>query len=342
MDYQRPALLVTGGAGFIGSNFIVYYMKKYPDKQIINLDNLTYAGDTANLEEVEHHPNYHFIQGDIADEDAVTSIFSTYNIEGVINFAAESHVDRSIVDAKQFVTSNVLGTLVLLQAAKLDWEKRGVLESRRFHHISTDEVYGDLGETGKFHEATPYDPQNPYSASKAGANLLVKSFGYTYGMNIVLSSSSNNYGPKQHTEKLIPTIITRALHNQTIPIYGDGENIRDWLYVEDHCRALDVIYHHGKAMEMYNVGGGNEITNIDIAKEVCRILDIWKPEMADTTPAHFEELIAFTEDRKGHDRRYAVDDTKIRNELEWKPLTAWDTGIQNTVKWYIEQWKTNN
>jgi len=342
MDYQRPALLVTGGAGFIGSNFIVYYMKKYPDKQIINLDNLTYAGDTANLEEVEHHPNYHFIQGDIADEDAVTSIFSTYNIEGVINFAAESHVDRSIEDAKQFVTSNVLGTLVLLQAAKLDWEKRGELGNRRFHHISTDEVYGDLGETGKFHEATPYDPQNPYSASKAGANLLVKSFGYTYGMNIVLSSSSNNYGPKQHTEKLIPTIITRALHNQTIPIYGDGENIRDWLYVEDHCRALDTIYHHGKAMEMYNVGGGNEITNIDIAKEICRILDIWKPEMAYTVPAHFEELIAFTEDRKGHDRRYAVDDTKIRNELEWKPLTAWDTGIQNTVKWYIEQWKTNN
>src|SRR5699024_934374 len=220
MDYKRPVLLVTGGASFIGSNFIVYYMKKYPDKQIINLDNLTYAGDTANLEEVEHHPNYHFIQGDIADEDAVTSIFSAYNIGGVINFAAGSHVDRSIEDAKQFVTSNVLGTLVLLQAAKLDWEKRGELGNRRFHHISTDEVYGDLGETGKFHEATPYDPQNPYSASKAGANLLVKSFGYTYGMNIVLSSSSNNYGPKQHTEKLIPTIITRALHNQTIPIYG--------------------------------------------------------------------------------------------------------------------------
>lgn len=342
MDYQQPALLITGGAGFIGSNFIVYYMKKYPDKQIINLDNLTYAGDTANLAEVEHHPNYHFIQGDLADEDVVTSIFSTYNIDGVINFAAESHVDRSIEDAKSFVTSNVLGTLVLLQAAKSDWEKRGELKSRRFHQISTDEVYGDLGETGTFHEATPYDPQNPYSASKAGANLLVKSFGYTYGMNIVLSSSSNNYGPKQHTEKLIPTIITCALHNQTIPIYGDGENIRDWLYVEDHCRALDVIYHHGKAMEMYNVGGGNEKANIDIATETCRILDIWIPERTDATPAHFEELITFTEDRRGHDRRYAVDDRKIRNELDWKPLTAWETGIQNTVKWYIEQWKTNS
>lgn len=340
MNKQQPTLLVTGGAGFIGSNFISYYMKKHPDKQLLNVDKLTYAGTKENLKEAENLKNYHFIHGDIADEQLIKAIFNDYNIEGVIHFAAESHVDRSIKDAKEFVRSNVLGTMVLLQAARSDWKKKGVLAERRFHQISTDEVYGSLGETGKFSETTPYDPRNPYSASKAGANMLAKSFGYTYGMNVVISSSSNNYGPRQHEEKLIPTIISKALSGQSIPIYGDGKNIRDWLYVGDHCSALVQIYHRSAPLEMYNIGGNNEKTNIEIAENICEILDEIEPDIKEKfSLTSFKDLIIFTEDRLGHDRRYAVDDTKLKTDLGWSAEEPFVSGIKKTVEWYVNKWK---
>ncbi|MBY7144251.1 dTDP-glucose 4,6-dehydratase [Virgibacillus sp. NKC19-3] len=339
MNKRQPTLLVTGGAGFIGSNFIHYYLKKYPNARLLNIDKLTYAGSTDNLTEVETLENYHFIQGDITDEVLIETIFADYDITGVIHFAAESHVDRSIQDAKAFVASNVFGTLTLLQAARKDWENKGVLSERRFHHISTDEVYGSLGEKGKFSESTPYDPRNPYSASKASANMFVKSFGHTYGMNIVISSSSNNYGPRQHKEKLIPTIIRKALAGESIPIYGDGKNIRDWLYVTDHCRALDTIYHHGNPLETYNVGGGNEKANIEMAREICSSLDELVPQYK--TTESFKDLITFTTDRKGHDRRYAVDDRKLRKALGWKPTEDFHSGLRKTVEWYVNQWKTH-
>jgi len=337
---KNQTLLITGGAGFIGSNFITYFMKKYPETRILNIDKLTYAGSIDNLTEVNTLENYKFIHGDISDEGLIDGLFQQHDITGIIHFAAESHVDRSISDAKAFVQSNIVGTLTLLQAARRNWEKKGVLSTRRFHQISTDEVYGSLGKDGKFTENTAYDPRNPYSASKAGANLLVKSFGYTYGMNIVISSSSNNYGPNQHKEKLIPTIISKALAGEAIPIYGDGKNIRDWLYVNDHCLALDMIYHYGKKQATYNVGGGNEKTNIEMALHICDILDGLVPErLATCSINHFKELLTFTEDRLGHDRRYAVDDTKLRNELGWKPKTDLTEGLQNTVEWYVQKWK---
>lgn len=340
MNKQKQTLLVTGGAGFIGSNFIIHMIHKYPDLQLLNIDKLTYAGTKANLVEIEDLNNYHFIQGDIADENFIQSIFTDYDISGVIHFAAESHVDRSIKDAKAFIHTNVLGTMVLLQAALNDWRKKGLLAQRRFHHISTDEVYGSLGEYGKFSEDTPYDPRNPYSASKASSNMLVKSFGYTYGMNIIITSCSNNFGPRQHKEKLIPTVISKALRAESIPIYGDGENIRDWLYVEDHCKALDLIYHRAQPLETYNIGGNNEMTNIEIATAICDILDRNEPEiMRETSLDSFKELITFTEDRLGHDRRYAVDDSKLRKTLGWKPEKQLESGIQKTVEWYVNQWK---
>lgn len=341
MNKQKPVLLITGGAGFIGSNFIRYMHETYPDYHLLNLDKLTYAGNTSNLSELETSPSYTLIEGDIADEHLVQSLFDQHDIHGVIHFAAESHVDRSIEDSKQFVETNVLGTLVLLQAAKQDWDKKGVLQERRFHQISTDEVYGSLGETGKFSEETPYDPRNPYSASKAGANLMARSFGHTYNMNVVISSSSNNYGPRQHREKLIPTIISKALQNEQIPIYGDGKNVRDWLYVEDHCRALDLIFHQAPPFSTYNIGGGNEIRNIDIAKEICSILDDIRPELLkETKLASFQDLITHTNDRLGHDRRYAVDDSKLRKELDWEPKVALSTGLRKTVQWYVNHWES--
>ncbi|MBP2079486.1 dTDP-glucose 4,6-dehydratase [Oceanobacillus polygoni] len=340
MNKQKETLLITGGAGFIGSNFITYLMKKYPNRQILNIDKLTYAGKTDNLTEVENLENYHFIHGDIADDNLVNQLFQEHDITGIINFAAESHVDRSINDAKAFVQSNVLGTMILLQAARFDWEKKGELTTRRFHQISTDEVYGSLDNEGVFSEETPYDPRNPYSASKASANLLVKSFGYTYGMNIVISSSSNNYGPKQHEEKLIPTIISNALAGKPIPIYGDGKNIRDWLYVDDHCRAIDLIYHYGQTHAMYNVGGNNEKTNIEIATQVCEILDELAYNIKSVLSIDsFKDLITFTDDRKGHDRRYAVDATKLTNELGWKPTEDFTEGLRKTVEGYVQKWQ---
>ncbi|WP_087972632.1 dTDP-glucose 4,6-dehydratase [Oceanobacillus rekensis] len=339
MNNLKSTILITGGAGFIGSNFIHYYMKQHPHVNLLNIDKLTYAGSMENLIEVEGKDNYQFIHGDITHESLLNNIFRNYDIKGVIHFAAESHVDRSIKDSRAFIESNVLGTMTLLQAAREDWEKKGELSNRRFYQISTDEVYGTLGAEGKFTEQTPYNPRNPYSASKAGANLLVRSFGYTYGMNVVISSSSNNFGPRQHLEKLIPTIISNALAGTQIPIYGDGENVRDWLYVEDHCRALEVIYHHGQSLETYNVGGSNERTNIVIAEQICGILDSLKPELRKRLNLNsFKDLIRFTEDRKGHDRRYAVDDSKLKSELGWKPKEDFDTGLQKTVEWYVNQW----
>ncbi|MFB4167697.1 dTDP-glucose 4,6-dehydratase [Virgibacillus sp. JSM 102003] len=331
---MNKTLLITGGNGFIGSNFIHYLLNKYPDYQLINVDKLTYAGSRANLRDVENFKNYHFIQGDIADESLMKSIFSIYDISGVIHFAAESHVDRSIENATSFIESNVLGTTTLLQAARESWEMKGELATRRFHHISTDEVYGSLGTDGKFNEETPYDPRNPYSASKASANMIVKSFGNTYGMNIVISSSSNNYGPMQHEEKLIPTIISKSLKKELIPVYGDGKNVRDWLHVQDHCQALDLIFHQASPAETYNIGGGNEVTNIELAMKICDILDYLYPQNHSC-----KELIAFTQDRPGHDRRYAVDDTKLRKNLGWVPTVDLDTGLKNTVEWYVGQWE---
>lgn len=334
---MSKSLLVTGGAGFIASNFIHYMLQQYPEYHIINIDKLTYAGTEINLQGADASENYHFIKGDITDEQLINDIFTEYDIDGVIHFAAESHVDRSIKDAKAFIESNIMGTSVLLQAARDAWNKKGKLAERRFHHISTDEVYGslDLETDAKFNEQTPYDPRNPYSASKAGADMLVKSFGQTYGMNIVISSSSNNYGPRQHPEKLIPTVISTALQVKPIPLYGDGKNVRDWLYVDDHCRAIDLIFHHGNALEKYNVGGSNEKSNIELAMIICDMLDHLKPERQHS----HKELITFIGDRKGHDRRYAVDDRKIRHTLGWKPLTSFETGLHHTVEWYVDQWQ---
>ncbi|MFD1067766.1 dTDP-glucose 4,6-dehydratase [Oceanobacillus locisalsi] len=339
---MSKAILITGGAGFIGSNFIQYFQEQYPEQQLINVDKLTYAGSLNNVTEAANNKNYHFVHGDIADMKTVTAIFADYDIEGVIHFAAESHVDRSIQDASPFIDTNIVGTLNLLQAARADWEEKGELSERRFHHISTDEIYGSLGESGKFTEETPYDPRNPYSASKAGANFLVKSFGHTYGMNVIISSCSNNYGPRQHEEKLLPTIIRQALAKEKIPIYGDGKNIRDWLFVEDHCKAIDLVYHHGKTLETYNIGGNNEQENILITHTVCRLLDELRPDLLQTYGLqHFSDLVTFVEDRKGHDKRYAIDASKIQNELGWQPEVDLENGLRKTVEWYLQKWKTN-
>lgn len=339
MTNTNRTILVTGGAGFIGSNFVTYMVNAYPDYKIINLDKLTYAGSLDNLIEIENKKNYTFLKGDISDAEFINSVFESYPITDVIHLAAESHVDRSIKDGTTFVETNVLGTFNLLQAAKKSWKQDSNLEVHRFHHISTDEIYGSLESDGMFSEETPYDPRNPYSATKASSNMLVKSFGYTYDMDIVISSCSNNYGPKQHKEKLIPTIIHNALTEQPIPIYGDGQNIRDWIYVEDHCRALDTIFHNGKSMNTYNVGGCTEKTNIEIVNSICDLLDDLHPVSSKVIKS-YRELITFTEDRLGHDRRYAVDDRKIRETLNWTQMTRFETGLKNTIEWYVDKWKT--
>lgn len=339
MTNTNRTILVTGGAGFIGSNFVTYMVNAYPDYKIINLDKLTYAGSLDNLIEIESKKNYTFLKGDISDAEFINSVFESYPITDVIHLAAESHVDRSIKDGTTFVETNVLGTFNLLQAAKKSWKQDSNLEVHRFHHISTDEIYGSLESDGMFSEETPYDPRNQYSATKASSNMLVKSFGYTYDMDIVISSCSNNYGPKQHKEKLIPTIIHNALTEQPIPIYGDGQNIRDWIYVEDHCRALDTIFHNGKSMNTYNVGGRTEKTNIEIVNSICDLLDDLHP-ISSKVIKSYRELITFTEDRLGHDRRYAVDDRKIRETLNWTQMTRFETGLKNTIEWYVNKWKT--
>ncbi len=330
------SILVTGGAGFIGANFVPYFAKKYADYQVINLDKLTYAGNLDNLSDCADCANYKFVQGDICDRDLVEKLFRENDIRGVVHFAAESHVDNSITGPKAFIETNVLGTFTLLDVARNYWmsaphQFREGYEDSRFHHISTDEVYGALGETGYFYETTPYDPSSPYSASKASSDMIVKAYHRTYGMNVTISNCSNNYGPKQHPEKLIPKIISNCLEEKNIPIYGDGKNVRDWLYVLDHCKAIDLIIHNGRVGEVYNVGGHNEKTNLEIVKIICKELN--KPE----------SLITFVGDRKGHDMRYAIDPTKIHNELGWLPETKFEDGIKKTIKWYLdnrEWWET--
>ncbi|UNK18014.1 dTDP-glucose 4,6-dehydratase [Paenibacillus sp. N3/727] len=309
-------LLVTGGAGFIGSNFILYMMQQHPSYHIINMDALTYAGNLENLKSIENNPNYTFVKADIADKQAVDQVFQQ-GIDVVVNFAAESHVDRSILEPEVFVNTNVLGTQVLLDAAK----KYGVT---KFVQVSTDEVYGSLGETGLFSETTPLAPNSPYSASKAGGDLLVRAYHETFGLPVNITRCSNNYGPYQFPEKLIPLMISRALNDDALPIYGDGLNIRDWLYVEDHCSAIDLVIHQGRNGEVYNIGGNNERTNIHIVKTILEQLG--KPE------SH----ISFVEDRLGHDRRYAIDPTKIMKELGWEPKYNFETGIQETIQWYLD------
>ncbi len=329
------SILVTGCAGFIGSNFVPYFLGKYPEYQIINLDLLTYAGNLENLEDVTDNERYTFVQGDICDREILESIFETYYIKGVIHFAAESHVDNSIKNPGVFIQTNVNGTFALLDVAYKFWMEKPFIykkgyESCRFHHISTDEVYGTLGDKGLFTEETCYAPNSPYSASKAGSDMVVRSYHHTYGMDTVITNCSNNYGPKQHDEKLIPTIIRRALNGENIPIYGDGNNIRDWLYVLDHCKGIDLIYHTGKNGEVYNIGGRNERNNNYIADKICEILDELHP-----TDGSYKEQITYVEDRAGHDKRYAIDATKIENELGWKADENFESGIVKTIKWYL-------
>ena len=334
-------ILVTGGAGFIGANFVPYFLNKYEDYHIVNLDKLTYAGNLENLLELENNDRYTFVQGDICNRELIAYLFKTYDIGGVIHFAAESHVDNSIKDPESFVRTNVFGTFNLLDVAREYWMeapfkfKEGY-EDCRFHHVSTDEVYGTLGETGLFEETTPYAPNSPYSASKASSDFFVRAYFHTYGMNVITSNCSNNYGPKQHKEKLIPTIIRKALSGQNIPIYGDGKNIRDWLYVLDHCKGIDLAYHRGRLGETYNIGGRNERDNLYIVDKICSILDERSPSRDRKS---YKDLISFVKDRPGHDQRYAIDATKIENELGWKADEDFESGIIKTVDWYLNNLK---
>lgn len=332
------SILVTGGAGFIGSNFVPYFAEKYADYHVINLDKLTYAGDLKNVSECDGMANYTFVQGDICDRDLIEKLFKEYDIRGVIHFAAESHVDNSIKNPKAFIQTNVEGTFTLLDVAYHHWMEaphkvKSEYKDCRFHHISTDEVYGTLGETGFFAETTPYAPNSPYSASKASSDFIVRAYHHTFGLNVTTSNCSNNYGPKQHNEKLIPHIISKALAEQPLPIYGQGLNIRDWLYVLDHCKAIDLIFHNGKAGETYNIGGRNERNNITIVKTICAILDEKRPR---ANGQKYEDLITFVQDRAGHDFRYAIDATKLETELGWKADETFDTGIIKTVEWYLK------
>jgi dTDP-glucose 4,6-dehydratase len=333
-------VLITGGAGFIGSNFIEYLLEKYEDYEVVNLDKMTYAGDPENLKGVENNPRYTFIEGDIRDRNFVDDLFREFKFEGVIHFAAESHVDNSIEGPEEFITTNVNGTFVLLDVARQMWmngpfDTRSEYSSARFHHISTDEVYGSLGPEGLFEETTPYAPNSPYSASKAGSDFIVRSYFHTYGMDVVTTNCSNNYGPKQHKEKLIPTIIRKALAHEPIPIYGDGKNIRDWLYVMDHCSGIDLIFHNGVAGETYNIGGRNERNNLYIAERICGVLD---QKMKRKDQKSYKELITFVKDRPGHDKRYAIDATKIEREIGWEAKENFESGIEKTVDWYLEKW----
>ena len=336
---MERSILVTGGAGFIGSNFVPYFCQKYPEYKVICLDKLTYAGNLDNLKECNEMPNYVFVKGDICDKELVSELFSKYNISGVIHFAAESHVDNSIKGPEAFIKTNIEGTFNLIETARKFWMEapgkfKAGCENNRFHHISTDEVYGTLGTDGYFSETTPYAPNSPYSASKASSDFIVRAYYHTYGMNVTTSNCSNNYGPKQHDEKLIPHIIKMALEGKSLPIYGQGINVRDWLYVLDHCKAIDLIFHKGKSGETYNIGGHNERNNIAIVKTICKLLDDMQPR---TDKHSYEELITFVSDRPGHDLRYAIDPTKIVSELGWKSDETFDTGIIKTVKWYLKK-----
>ena len=333
-------ILVTGGAGFIGANFVPYFIENNSDYHLVNLDLLTYAGNLENVSEVENHPRYTFVQGDICDRNFVEELFQKYQFHDVIHFAAESHVDNSISGPEAFIKTNVLGTFNLLDAARKLWmsapnQYNVGFENSRFHHVSTDEVYGTLGETGLFEETTPYAPNSPYSASKAGSDMIVRSYFHTYGMNVVTTNCSNNYGPKQHNEKLIPTIIRKAISGENIPIYGDGKNVRDWLYVLDHCKGIELAFKTGKSGETYNIGGRNERNNLYIVDAVCSILNELQPK----SEGKYQDQITFVKDRPGHDLRYAIDATKIENELGWKADENFESGILKTVRWYLEKFK---
>ncbi|EJL66726.1 dTDP-glucose 4,6-dehydratase [Flavobacterium sp. CF136] len=330
-------ILITGGAGFIGSHVVRRFVNKYPEYQIYNLDALTYAGNLENIKDIENHSNYNFIKGDIVDEIFINELFSIHNFDGILHLAAESHVDRSIEDPLAFVKTNVIGTMNLLNAAKKQWKDN--FEGKRFYHISTDEVYGSLGAKGLFTETTPYDPNSPYSASKASSDHFVRAYGETYGLPYVLTNCSNNYGSYHFPEKLIPLFINNIINNKPLPVYGDGNYTRDWLFVEDHAIAIDLVFHKGKNHETYNIGGFNEWKNIDLVKLLCQIMD----EKLGREKGKSQELITYVKDRPGHDLRYAIDASKINKELGWKPSVTFEEGLEKTINWYLknEVWLKN-
>jgi len=324
-------ILITGGAGFIGSHLVRLMVNKYPDYKIVNLDKLTYAGNLENLKDIENAPNYTFIKGDITDAEMMQELFQDFQFDGVIHLAAESHVDRSISDPMSFITTNIVGTVNLLNAARNTWKESGY-EGKRFYHVSTDEVYGTLGETGLFTEDTAYDPRSPYSASKASSDHLVRAYFHTYDMPIVLSNCSNNYGPFQFPEKLIPLVINNIKHKKPLPIYGNGKYTRDWLWVGDHATAIDTVFHKGKNGETYNIGGNNEWQNIDLVRVLCDTVD----GLLGRRVGEAQELITFVKDRPGHDKRYAIDATKIKDELGWEPAVMPEEGMKATAQWYLD------
>lgn len=334
---SKKTLLITGGAGFIGSHLVRLFAKKYSDYHIVNLDKLTYAGNLQNLTDIDTFTNYSFVKGDIIDAGFVEKLFQQYAFDGVIHLAAESHVDRSISNPMEFVYTNIIGTVTLLNAARAQWKDN--FTEKRFYHISTDEVYGSLGDEGFFTEETAYDPRSPYSASKASSDHLVRAYYHTFGLPVVVSNCSNNYGPNHFPEKLIPLMINNIINNKPLPVYGKGENVRDWLYVIDHARAIDVIFHKGKIGETYNIGGHNEWKNIDLVRLLCRIMDTKLRRPKGTS----ENLITYVKDRAGHDLRYAIDSSKLANELGWQPSLQFEEGLEKTVDWYLENeaWLNN-
>lgn len=334
MTKIQKKILITGGAGFIGSHVVRLFVKKYPDYRIYNLDALTYAGNLENIKDVENEPNYKFVKGDIKDIEFINSLFEEIQFDAVIHLAAESHVDRSITNPNEFIETNVLGTANLLNAFRDSNTEN--FEGKLFYHVSTDEVYGSLGKTGLFKETTPYDPQSPYASSKAASDHLVRAYGNTYGLPFVISNCSNNYGANQFPEKLIPLFINNVKHSKPLPVYGDGNYTRDWLYVVDHARAIDEIFHHGKKGETYNIGGFNEWTNLNLIKLLCKLMD----ERLNRPEGSSEKLITFVKDRAGHDRRYAIDAGKINSELGWKPSVTFEEGLALTLDWYLsnDEW----